>query len=234
MTCQCDVSMPSGFSVALTVQLHWTVAVVKDRLEEAAGVPCYEQLLVCGTRTLLNNDVLLDVNQERSSLGERISMLLVRIDLPQELAEADVQRAWELFRIYSTDGGETICRSHFESVMGFMELPRHGGDVEPTFPGSKTQLSFVDVLHLVVKETQGVPTESCGLPEPEMPSNDQWRGYRDSCNSSACTTCRRGVLRQVEHLPFDVDWKKLNMRLLKVQKKQILAGSRSATSRISL
>eukprot|EP00928_Gymnodinium_smaydae_P017994 TRINITY_DN16860_c0_g1_i1.p1 TRINITY_DN16860_c0_g1~~TRINITY_DN16860_c0_g1_i1.p1 ORF type:complete len:247 (+),score=28.08 TRINITY_DN16860_c0_g1_i1:47-742(+) len=223
MTYQCDVNMSNGYSVTLEFELHWTVSVVKERLEDESGIPSYEQMLVCGNSTLLNNDVLCDVCRNQDGPGDRISMLLVRLDVPRELTDAEARRVWEAFRIYSTDCGETVRCACVSNVLRFSDIPSRLDDVDMSL-AEINEVSFLEVLRLAANERQSMSRNCCGLPEPELPSDDRWHGYRDSCNLSACAVCRNSVLGYEEQVALGTAWETAN-RVMMTKKKQMRSGA---------
>eukprot|EP00928_Gymnodinium_smaydae_P034190 TRINITY_DN24295_c0_g1_i1.p1 TRINITY_DN24295_c0_g1~~TRINITY_DN24295_c0_g1_i1.p1 ORF type:complete len:220 (-),score=34.76 TRINITY_DN24295_c0_g1_i1:211-870(-) len=155
---ECELQFLNGYSFTLEVQLFWTVAILKDRIEEVEGIPCYEQVLSDGSGKLQSSTVLRDVLQmQQDSSVSNFSLLVQRADLGRhdQLCDSDVQRIWEVFRMYSLDCGDTISRSTLGDMRGF--LCHCCDDLHVCLPSKECeQLSFEALLCLIGKRKQAL------------------------------------------------------------------------------
>eukprot|EP00928_Gymnodinium_smaydae_P011079 TRINITY_DN14138_c0_g1_i3.p1 TRINITY_DN14138_c0_g1~~TRINITY_DN14138_c0_g1_i3.p1 ORF type:complete len:271 (+),score=33.79 TRINITY_DN14138_c0_g1_i3:141-953(+) len=147
-TVDCELQVLHGSACTLTVQLDWTVATLKEQIEDAMQVPCYLQVLSDTNRKLLNKDKLRDVYVAQDSVETCLSLFLCYLEPPSQLGQAEVQRAWEAFRLYSTDYGDTIPPISLPEVMRYLQLQAGEGDVEDILI-DREKVSFAEVLSVM-------------------------------------------------------------------------------------
>eukprot|EP00928_Gymnodinium_smaydae_P048798 TRINITY_DN32677_c0_g1_i1.p1 TRINITY_DN32677_c0_g1~~TRINITY_DN32677_c0_g1_i1.p1 ORF type:complete len:220 (+),score=33.66 TRINITY_DN32677_c0_g1_i1:26-661(+) len=147
-SCECAIQSLDGQAVTLHVQLHWTISVLKDHVEEALAVPCYTQVLSDAGRRLLNTDLLRDVYDAQEQVQDGLTLFLQRSAIPDEYLETDVPRAWEAFRLHSDDCGETISFFKLPDVMRYLGHQEHAAT---TFIWS-SKLCFLDLLDVMATE----------------------------------------------------------------------------------
>eukprot|EP00928_Gymnodinium_smaydae_P065574 TRINITY_DN4868_c0_g2_i1.p1 TRINITY_DN4868_c0_g2~~TRINITY_DN4868_c0_g2_i1.p1 ORF type:complete len:280 (-),score=25.02 TRINITY_DN4868_c0_g2_i1:329-1117(-) len=150
----CELTILNGSTCTLRVQLHWTVATLKERIADEMHVPCYSQsasssqLLSDSSRKLLNEDTLLDVYSAQDCVGTCLPLFLCLLEPPSQLGPTELQRAWEAFRMYSTDYGDTIPQSNLPGVLRYLHIPDVGKYVKAMMV-DREEISFADVLSVM-------------------------------------------------------------------------------------
>eukprot|EP00928_Gymnodinium_smaydae_P060881 TRINITY_DN4476_c0_g3_i4.p1 TRINITY_DN4476_c0_g3~~TRINITY_DN4476_c0_g3_i4.p1 ORF type:complete len:254 (-),score=28.88 TRINITY_DN4476_c0_g3_i4:246-1007(-) len=143
---ECEVHALCGLACAFVVQLDWTIATLKEMIDDEWGYQCYAQVLSDTNRILLNAEKLCDIYRRQDVIGSRFRIFLALIEVPSQLDQAQVQSAWEAFRIHSTDYGDTIPRARLAQVIQYtgMRFP-DDGPVEDLRVDNET-MSFVNLL----------------------------------------------------------------------------------------
>eukprot|EP00928_Gymnodinium_smaydae_P092232 TRINITY_DN76047_c1_g1_i1.p1 TRINITY_DN76047_c1_g1~~TRINITY_DN76047_c1_g1_i1.p1 ORF type:complete len:261 (-),score=28.23 TRINITY_DN76047_c1_g1_i1:91-873(-) len=155
---ECELLDISGRRFTLTVQLHWDVATLKEHIERDTGFPFCLQVLSDKKKRLLNGDILRAVYFE--SFGDsRFCLFLMCLSFPSQLLQADVQRAWEAFRIHSTDYGDTIPRASLPGVMRYVDLPPCCYQLSDV-PTNREWISFDDVISVMGKAKAALVTNA--------------------------------------------------------------------------
>eukprot|EP00928_Gymnodinium_smaydae_P058273 TRINITY_DN4148_c0_g2_i1.p1 TRINITY_DN4148_c0_g2~~TRINITY_DN4148_c0_g2_i1.p1 ORF type:complete len:273 (+),score=24.01 TRINITY_DN4148_c0_g2_i1:55-819(+) len=142
---ECEIQILSGNTFTLTVQLDWTVATLKERIEYEMSVPSYSQVLSDTNRKLPNKESLRDVHLAQGSLGTCLCLFLRCLEIPSQLGTAEVQCAWEAFRMHSTDYGDTISQIHVSGVMRYVQM-RASYESAKHLLVDRELMSFADVL----------------------------------------------------------------------------------------
>eukprot|EP00928_Gymnodinium_smaydae_P058272 TRINITY_DN4148_c0_g1_i2.p1 TRINITY_DN4148_c0_g1~~TRINITY_DN4148_c0_g1_i2.p1 ORF type:complete len:259 (+),score=12.00 TRINITY_DN4148_c0_g1_i2:48-824(+) len=151
---ECEVNTLAGGALTLMVQLDWKVAKLKERVEGETSLPYYLQILSTGDRIMHDTEELRDVYNEQSSANGRLCVFLACMHVPDQLGQTDVQRAWEAFRMHSTDYSDTIPQTSVFRVIHFSGLSTRGCRVEDML-GGLDPVSFTDLLSVMatVKDT---------------------------------------------------------------------------------
>eukprot|EP00928_Gymnodinium_smaydae_P049238 TRINITY_DN33034_c0_g1_i1.p1 TRINITY_DN33034_c0_g1~~TRINITY_DN33034_c0_g1_i1.p1 ORF type:complete len:258 (+),score=21.03 TRINITY_DN33034_c0_g1_i1:62-835(+) len=147
-TVECELQMFDGNTFTLTVQLDWTVATLKERIEHEMHLPCYSQVLADSNRKLLSRDELRDVYSAQDSVGTCLCLFLSCLEIPSQLGEAEVQHAWEGFRMHSTDFGDTMTHIALPGVMRYVQMSVVD-DLKKKGLAHHEWMSFVDVLSVM-------------------------------------------------------------------------------------
>eukprot|EP00928_Gymnodinium_smaydae_P060877 TRINITY_DN4476_c0_g2_i2.p1 TRINITY_DN4476_c0_g2~~TRINITY_DN4476_c0_g2_i2.p1 ORF type:complete len:253 (-),score=14.62 TRINITY_DN4476_c0_g2_i2:239-997(-) len=142
---ECEVHVLCGTACRFPVELDWTVATLKEKIDEELSYPCYAQVLSDANRILLNAEKLRDIYPGQDVIRSRISIFLAFIEVPSQLGQAQVQRAWEAFRLHSTDYGDTIPGTSFVRVLQYAGIGIPDSAVEDMRVDCK-HMSFVNVL----------------------------------------------------------------------------------------
>eukprot|EP00928_Gymnodinium_smaydae_P018516 TRINITY_DN17045_c1_g1_i1.p1 TRINITY_DN17045_c1_g1~~TRINITY_DN17045_c1_g1_i1.p1 ORF type:complete len:255 (+),score=38.97 TRINITY_DN17045_c1_g1_i1:200-964(+) len=145
---ECELSVMTGDVYTLTVQLDWDVATLKEQIETELGYSCCLQVLSDDNKKLLSRDILRDVYSAQGVVDSYLRLFLTCLDVPSQLKRAEIQRAWEAFRIHSTDYGETIAPESLVGVIRYSELSASDSQVENLLLDDGP-LSFVDVLSIM-------------------------------------------------------------------------------------
>eukprot|EP00928_Gymnodinium_smaydae_P058274 TRINITY_DN4148_c0_g3_i1.p1 TRINITY_DN4148_c0_g3~~TRINITY_DN4148_c0_g3_i1.p1 ORF type:complete len:248 (+),score=19.57 TRINITY_DN4148_c0_g3_i1:57-800(+) len=147
-TVECEVTTLAGSAVTLMVQLDWKVATLKEQVERETSLPCYLQVLSTGDSKLQDTDELRDVYTAQGSADGRICLFLGCMHVPDQLGQADVRRAWEAFRMHSTDYGDAIPQTNVRRVVRYSGLRLQDGRVEDVL-GDLDSVSFADLLSVM-------------------------------------------------------------------------------------
>eukprot|EP00928_Gymnodinium_smaydae_P065573 TRINITY_DN4868_c0_g1_i1.p1 TRINITY_DN4868_c0_g1~~TRINITY_DN4868_c0_g1_i1.p1 ORF type:complete len:255 (-),score=31.21 TRINITY_DN4868_c0_g1_i1:107-871(-) len=147
-TIDCELRILDGSTCTFTVQLDWTVATLKEHIEDEVHVPCYSQMLSDASRRLRNKEKLRDVYLAQGCVGACLPLFLCFLEPPSRLRPEEVQRAWEAFRVYSTDYGDTIPRSNLSQVMRYLQIQVDDSHVKGTIVDLE-DISFEDVLSVM-------------------------------------------------------------------------------------
>eukprot|EP00928_Gymnodinium_smaydae_P097225 TRINITY_DN8756_c0_g1_i1.p1 TRINITY_DN8756_c0_g1~~TRINITY_DN8756_c0_g1_i1.p1 ORF type:complete len:242 (+),score=24.89 TRINITY_DN8756_c0_g1_i1:63-788(+) len=139
---ECELNVLCGLACTFVVQLDWTVATLKERIDDELGYPGYSQVLSDSDRILRNAEKLRDVYLRQGDNRSRFLLFLAFIEIPSQLEQTQVQLAWDAFRIYSTDYGDTVPRADIGRVIRYGSS---GSEVED-MRVNKEHISFVDVL----------------------------------------------------------------------------------------
>eukprot|EP00928_Gymnodinium_smaydae_P054450 TRINITY_DN3820_c2_g1_i1.p1 TRINITY_DN3820_c2_g1~~TRINITY_DN3820_c2_g1_i1.p1 ORF type:complete len:244 (-),score=36.98 TRINITY_DN3820_c2_g1_i1:19-750(-) len=142
---ECELQCLDGSEFTLTAQLEWDVATLKERIEQAISVPSCLQVLSDNKGKLLNKVTLREVCFANNCVASRLFLFLTCMDVPSQLSQAEVQRAWEAFRIHSTDYGDTIPQASLARVLHYQDMDIRGCQVEKRLADFEF-VSFADVL----------------------------------------------------------------------------------------
>eukprot|EP00928_Gymnodinium_smaydae_P071308 TRINITY_DN54933_c0_g1_i1.p1 TRINITY_DN54933_c0_g1~~TRINITY_DN54933_c0_g1_i1.p1 ORF type:complete len:253 (+),score=18.52 TRINITY_DN54933_c0_g1_i1:63-821(+) len=142
---ECELHVLCGVACTLVVQLDWTVATLKERIDDELSYPCYSQVLSDTDGILLNAEKLRDTYRRQDVVGSRFCLFLARIEVPRQLGKTQVQRAWEAFRINSTDCGDTIPQANVARVLQYMGIRTPYRQVED-MRFDNDHISFVNML----------------------------------------------------------------------------------------
>eukprot|EP00928_Gymnodinium_smaydae_P000532 TRINITY_DN10202_c0_g2_i1.p1 TRINITY_DN10202_c0_g2~~TRINITY_DN10202_c0_g2_i1.p1 ORF type:complete len:269 (+),score=39.09 TRINITY_DN10202_c0_g2_i1:39-845(+) len=147
---ECSIVSLKGDACTLTVQRTWSVARLKESIEDEMGIPCYLQVLSDANRKLRNIDVLYDVWSAQNFVGARLSLFVLCADIPEHFSRAEAQRVWEAFRISSADLGDTVNKTDLIYVFRFSGCSAYEFQLKALSVKSEL-LSFVDVLSLITE-----------------------------------------------------------------------------------
>eukprot|EP00928_Gymnodinium_smaydae_P086604 TRINITY_DN7088_c0_g1_i1.p1 TRINITY_DN7088_c0_g1~~TRINITY_DN7088_c0_g1_i1.p1 ORF type:complete len:264 (+),score=21.43 TRINITY_DN7088_c0_g1_i1:34-825(+) len=148
---ECELHTLAGSVFTFMVQYDWNVETLKEQVELETTIPCYLQVLSTSDRRLLNIDRLRDLFDSQGFGDGRFCLHLAFLDVPDQLGQAVVQRAWDVFRIHSTDCGDTIPQSGLLEVIRYL----YGCRVEDMLVDHE-RVSFADVLSVIASTEKDV------------------------------------------------------------------------------
>eukprot|EP00928_Gymnodinium_smaydae_P000531 TRINITY_DN10202_c0_g1_i1.p1 TRINITY_DN10202_c0_g1~~TRINITY_DN10202_c0_g1_i1.p1 ORF type:complete len:291 (+),score=27.17 TRINITY_DN10202_c0_g1_i1:115-873(+) len=172
---ECSIVSLKGDACTLTVQQKWSVARLKECIEDEMGIPCYMQVLSDADRKLRNMDVIYELWSAQHCVGARPSLFLLCENIPDNFSYVEAQRVWEAFRISSADLGDTINKTDLPDVFRFIGYSAYDFQLEALSTKSES-LSFVDVLSLITEwktryyeKEPSDSVEECCVPEISYP-----------------------------------------------------------------
>eukprot|EP00928_Gymnodinium_smaydae_P097226 TRINITY_DN8756_c0_g2_i1.p1 TRINITY_DN8756_c0_g2~~TRINITY_DN8756_c0_g2_i1.p1 ORF type:complete len:260 (+),score=22.10 TRINITY_DN8756_c0_g2_i1:62-841(+) len=142
---ECELNVLCGLACTFVVQLEWTIATLKERIDDELGYPCYSLVLSDSDRVLRNAEKLRDVYRRQGENGSRFLLFVAFIDVPSQLEPTQVRLAWDAFRIYSTDYGDTVPWADFGRVMRYLCTGTPHSQVE-NLGANEEHICFADVL----------------------------------------------------------------------------------------
>eukprot|EP00928_Gymnodinium_smaydae_P063246 TRINITY_DN46897_c0_g1_i1.p1 TRINITY_DN46897_c0_g1~~TRINITY_DN46897_c0_g1_i1.p1 ORF type:complete len:245 (+),score=26.88 TRINITY_DN46897_c0_g1_i1:57-737(+) len=151
---ECELHVMTGDVYRLTVHLGWDVATLKEQIEYEFGYPCCSQVLSDDSKKLLSRDRLCDMYTLQGVVDSPPKLFLTCLDVPNQLEEAEVRRAWDAFRIHSRDYGETVSGESVEGVLRYLALDFSECKVNDLL-ADREDISFADALSIIaaVKNT---------------------------------------------------------------------------------
>eukprot|EP00928_Gymnodinium_smaydae_P030129 TRINITY_DN22478_c0_g1_i1.p1 TRINITY_DN22478_c0_g1~~TRINITY_DN22478_c0_g1_i1.p1 ORF type:complete len:257 (-),score=31.26 TRINITY_DN22478_c0_g1_i1:109-879(-) len=147
---ECELQFLDGNTCMVKVHLENTVATLKEQIESEMRIPCYSQIISDARRTLQSQDQLRSVHSVQDPADCRLALNLTFLDVPSQCSPEEVQRAWEAFRMYSKDYGETVPRDGFIGVMRYSEIGISNTHLEELLV-NREWLTFPDVLSIMAK-----------------------------------------------------------------------------------
>eukprot|EP00928_Gymnodinium_smaydae_P086605 TRINITY_DN7088_c0_g1_i3.p1 TRINITY_DN7088_c0_g1~~TRINITY_DN7088_c0_g1_i3.p1 ORF type:complete len:265 (+),score=13.72 TRINITY_DN7088_c0_g1_i3:34-828(+) len=161
---ECELHTLAGSVFTFMVQYDWNVETLKEQVELETTIPCYLQVLSTSDRRLLNIDRLRDLFDSQGFGDGRFCLHLAFLDVPDQLGQAVVQRAWDVFRIHSTDCGDTIPQSSLLEVIRNLGTCTHGCQVEDVLVDHE-RVSFADVLSVIATIKEDASASARRAPE---------------------------------------------------------------------
>eukprot|EP00928_Gymnodinium_smaydae_P060701 TRINITY_DN4443_c0_g1_i2.p1 TRINITY_DN4443_c0_g1~~TRINITY_DN4443_c0_g1_i2.p1 ORF type:complete len:219 (+),score=16.80 TRINITY_DN4443_c0_g1_i2:62-718(+) len=208
-------------------------------------VPCYAQVLLNAHRKLLNKERLRDVWSAQDFAGSYLLLFLVHLELPARLEVGEAHCAWEAFRMYSTDHGETISQLDLGGLLYFLPIAMPLRSARERLAGLEW-ISFADIVSMIAtcKSTNRAKRPHLFLDECYPESNDHDSDTIDQSELERLVRNMRGgafksrIVRRMlasyeadfcsasDEVPIGNDWSASNIQPLRLEAKDSLVSPR--------
>eukprot|EP00928_Gymnodinium_smaydae_P068147 TRINITY_DN5120_c0_g4_i1.p1 TRINITY_DN5120_c0_g4~~TRINITY_DN5120_c0_g4_i1.p1 ORF type:complete len:249 (+),score=52.43 TRINITY_DN5120_c0_g4_i1:148-894(+) len=145
---KCEIRNLNGGILTLDVSRAWKVWKLWNEIEEALGIPEYEQQLACGSVHLRAEMALEDLLSTHAS--DRLELMLARTPTPECFDSISAKWIWNAFLSLSDDGGGTVSTCHVNQLMQYAGMYRSSKQFRAS-DGAPSKLTFPDLLSLMAE-----------------------------------------------------------------------------------